>query len=434
VADPADIAHLLRRTEFTARPARVAELTPLTLDQAVDNVLNFAANGDVSLPAQFATNPSTNGYQHMIDCHHWWIDRMATRARPFQEKMALFWHGHFCTEWDVVGRADAMMAQNQLFRTQALGNFRTLTQAMSIQPAMLIYLSNANNTSNAPNQNFARELLELFTLGVGNYTEDDIMAAARAWTGHNLNYTTYQYEFRANRHDTTNKTFFGTTKNWDGPDIVNEILRDNAAKKLVAAKFIAKKFWEFIAYPRPAQNIVDDLGTAFSNADLDIRVLVRAALLRPEFYSVECRQGLVRTPTDWIVEIMARTGMNAATVNVFSFGDRMGQIIFNPPNVAGWKNNSYYLTTSALSGRANVAKRIAGQLRNNNGYDFLYSMSVPQSVDHVLGVFGLNANPATRQSLIDAHQAERSASNGSNRTSVTNLLYMVMLTGEMNVG
>jgi uncharacterized protein (DUF1800 family) len=433
LADAADIAHLLRRTEFVARPARIAELTPLSIDDAVTDVMNVALNGNPQLPPTLAVHNSSDSYNQRVSAFHWWLDMMATRARPLQEKMTLFWHGHFTSEWETVQRCDHMMSQNQLYRSAGLGNLLPLTQAMAIEPAMLIYLSNGSNVKTAPNENFARELLELFTLGVGNYTQDDVAAAARAWTGHNYNSSVRVYEFRSTRHDTSDKTFFGTTKNWDGPDIVNEILRDNVTSRPIAARLIAKKVWEFFAYPKPASTLVDELANVFLTNDLEIAPLVRAVLVHPEFYSAAAKQGLVRTPTDWVVAILAHSGLTAAAVNVFSFGDRMGQQIFDPPNVAGWKSNSYWLTTSALSGRANVAKKVAGLLRANNGFDNLYALSVAQSVDYVASYFGLTLAASSRQALIDAHQAERAASNGSNSRAVTNLLIMTMLTGEMNV-
>ena len=163
MADPADIAHLLRRTEFVAKPARVAELSALSLDAAVDNVLDFAPNGSPTVPAGLAVHDPNNGWEQYVAAVNWWYDAMKSRPRPMQEKMTLFWHGHFVSEWDVVGRTDQMMAQNQLFRDNAVGDFRALTHAMSLQPAMLIYLSNGVNVKGSPNQNFARELFELFT-------------------------------------------------------------------------------------------------------------------------------------------------------------------------------------------------------------------------------------------------------------------------------
>ena len=145
---------------------------------------------------------TTDSWSQFVYAYDWWIDNMRTRPRPLQEKMTLFWHGHFTSSWfDGIGRTDHMMHQNQLYRDMAVGNFRTLTQAMSLEPAMLVYLNNADNRKGSPNQNFARELMELFTLGVGNYTEGDVEAAARAWTGHNADWPEYTYQFFTNRHD-----------------------------------------------------------------------------------------------------------------------------------------------------------------------------------------------------------------------------------------
>ncbi|MCU1361274.1 MAG: hypothetical protein JWN99_2563, partial [Ilumatobacteraceae bacterium] len=402
------------------------------IDDAVTNVMDFTSNANPQIPASLAVN-ATDGYAQRVSAFHWWLDQMATRPRPFQEKMTLFWHGHFTSEWDVVNRSDSMMHQNQLYRTQGLGNLLALTQAMALEPAMLVYLSNASNVKGTPNENFARELMELYTLGVGNYTEDDVHAAALAWTGHNVNNTSGLYEFKPTRHDISNKTFFGTAKNWDGPDIINEILRDNLPKQAIAARLITKKIWEFLAYPKPDAALLDALTAIFIAGNLEIAPLVRAILLRPEFYSPAATQGLVRTPTDWVVSLMACSGQTATAINVFSFGDRMGQTIFDPPNVSGWKSNNAWMTTSALCGRANVAMKVASLLHPGGAFEPLYGMSVTASVDFVTAYFGLTMAASSRQSLIDAHQAERAATNGNNVKAVVNLMIMTMLTGEMNV-
>ncbi|MFN8021356.1 MAG: DUF1800 domain-containing protein [Acidimicrobiales bacterium] len=432
MADAADIAHLLRRTEFVARPARVAELSALSISDAVNNILDFTPNGNPTVPPELAVQAS-DSYTQGLACFHWWYDMMATRPRPLQEKMTLFWHGHFVSEADVVGRNDQMMEQNQLFRSMAVGDFRALTHAMSLQPAMLIYLSNAVNVKGTPNQNFARELFELFTLGVGNYTEDDVAESARAWTGHNYNSTTRTYEFRSTKHDYGDKTIFGTRRNWDGPEVIDEVLLNNVDKRLIAAKYISKKLWEFFAHLDPAQNIVDELAAVFVSNNLSVLELLRALFNRTEFYSPQAKQGLVRTPTEWVVALLVQTGLSAATVKVFDYSGMLGQRIFDPPNVAGWKANTYWLTTSALSGRANLAKRVASLVRANGAFDNLITMSVADSVDAIATYLGIALAPVTRQALIDAHQAERIASNGSNAKAITNLLVMAMLTAEMNV-
>jgi uncharacterized protein (DUF1800 family) len=327
-----------------------------------------------------------------------------------------------------------MMHQNQLYRSMALGNFRSLTQAMALEPAMLVYLSNAENYAGSPNQNFARELMELFTLGVGNYTEDDVEAAARAWTGYNADWPAYQYQFFPGRHDNGNKTFFGTTKNWDGPGIIDEILRDNPAKRLVAARFITKKLWDFFAHPGGPANVINELADVFVANDLEIKPLMAALLKRPEFYSTQAMQGLVRTPTEWLVALSYYTGVASSELGGSWMGEQMGQSLFNPPNVSGWKHNSYWLNTSALSARADVARSITWGLRENGGFDDLYAMSVPDAVDHVAAYFGIAPlSTVTRTALIAAHQAERASVQWDNWWAPTNLLTMAMLAPEMHM-
>jgi uncharacterized protein (DUF1800 family) len=436
VVDSADAAHLLRRTEFVAKPARVAELSALaSIDAAVDNVLDIAQNGNPQVPGEFTYHDENNGWEQYVGAVNWWLDAMRTRPRPLQEKMAFFWHGHFTSSWwDGVGRADHMMHQNQLYRSQALGNFHTLTQAMAIEPAMLVYLNNADNRKGSPNQNFARELMELFTLGVGNYTEDDVEAAARAWTGHNADWPQYQYQFFPNRHDTGNKTFFGVTKNWDGPDIINEILRDNPGKRQVAARYIANKLWSFFAYPGGPAAVVDSLAATFVASNLDVRALMRALLTQPEFYSATAKQGLVRTPVDWFVALSFYTGLTPDALGVSWQGERMGQSLFNPPNVAGWKANSAWLNTSAISGRAQMARHVTWKLRDKDGFASLNTMTVPAAVDFVANYFGIAPLSATtRNALISAHQAERSAQSWASWWAPTNLLTMAMTAPEMHM-
>ena len=183
--DSVQLAHLLRRTEYVARPARMNALSggSVTREMAVNDVLNVTT--PVAIPAYIEHDIDGEGYNQWVFAVQWWLDRMVDSPKPMQERMAFFWHGHFCSSWEKVNSAEAMMAQNRLFRDSAFGNFREMTQAMSIQPAMLFYLDNLDNVKSSPNQNFARELLELFTLGVvdengvPNYSEDDVTAAVR---------------------------------------------------------------------------------------------------------------------------------------------------------------------------------------------------------------------------------------------------------------
>jgi uncharacterized protein (DUF1800 family) len=431
VADTNDIIHLLRRTEFVARASRVAALQPMTLEQAVEDVLDFNRNA-TSPPAWMTVlQPDQSGQIRAIS--DWWLDTMATAARPFQEKLTLFWHGHFVSDYDAMERPDLTLQQNCLYRRMAVGNFRALTQAMAIEPVMLAYLSNEKNVKGNPNENFARELMELFTLGVGNYSQSDVVAAARAWTGHTLEFETRAYRFDATKHDTGNKTFFGTAKNWDGPEIIDEILRDNKPKQAIAARFIARKLWEFLAYPDPEQVIIDELAAGFIATDLELRPLVKAILLRPEFYSTKAKQGLVRSPVEWSVALLAHTGFTAARAGIMDRSREMGQQLFYPPNVAGWKSNGYFVTTGMLSARAKLALQIANDLLFSNGFGYLEAMSPTLAVDNVAAFFGVVLAPTSRSAIIDSYSSDLAAVGWNKRLAVGNLLVTMMLTGEMNV-
>lgn len=430
MADPADIAHLLRRTEFVVKADRLAALTALSIAAAVDDVLDLTANANPQPPPELMVDDDQHRFDQFVSAANWWIDTMATRPKAIQEKMTLFWHGLFTSATsDGVNRVDLMMRQNQLYRSAGMGKMLPLTQRMAVDPAMLFYLSGSNNVKGSPNENFARELMELFTIGVGNYVEDDVAAAARAWTGHNCVDGTYV--FIAARHDNNPKTFFGTTKNWDGPEIINEILRDNVAKQLVAAKWITKKLWEFFAHQGPAQVIVDELAAQFVASDLDVTVLLRAVLNRPEFYSDAAKHGLLRSPVDWQVALRYHTGLMSKELGFATRGEAMGQQLFEPPNVAGWKPNGYWLNTSSLSARALLARDVAARLRKNGGFDNLAAMSVPDAVTFVLVYFGLvNVSPPTSAGLINGYQAERNIAR--NTAAATNLLIMTMMTPEMH--
>ena len=206
----ADVAHLLRRAGFEGTSAEIAALTPMDLPAIVDTLLDFTPNPADTPPASLG-DPNKGDWERMQDLIKWWLDRMATVPHPLQEKLALFWHGHFATQVSKVGSAKDMFDQNHLFRTAGAGSFESLVQQMSLQVAMLIYLDNDPNSKGSPNENFARELLELFTLGVNQYTQADVVAAARAWTGHNVDYDANPrvYRFYPERHDTVEQDLHG---------------------------------------------------------------------------------------------------------------------------------------------------------------------------------------------------------------------------------
>ncbi len=429
MADPTQIAHLLRRTEFVARPERVNALSGLSLAAAIDDIMGFA--GGVELPT-YLNNPvgDSQGYQQWVYATKWWLDRMVDAPRPFQEKMTLFWHGHFTSAWQKVEKGFLMCRQNKLYRDMAIGNFRDLTQAMAVQPAMLLYLDNDENVKGSPNQNFARELMELFTLGVGNYSEADVEAAAQAWTGFTINETAFTYEFHGEDHDYGDKTFFGVTKAWSGPDIIDEILVNNAGKRAVAARFITKKLWEFFAYQNPSAALLDQLAPGFA-ADWNIRSLLKNLFLRPEFYSTDSLYGQVRSPIDWVVAAMYHSGLRSEACNPQWTLEGMGQRPFNPPNVSGWRLNGYWINTSAMGSRGDFARQITWKLRNAGVFENMPSMTIDQAIDTAATMYALHPLSSTTRAAMATYLTAQRAS-GPGWWEGTNMLTLAMLAPEMH--
>jgi len=340
------------------------------LDAAVDDVMSVATQpGGPSLTA-------STEWERSEQLMRFWFDRMAHNSpRPLQEKMAFFWHGHFCSDLPKVGSADLMAEQIGLFRWYGLGNFRSLAISMATQPAMLRYLDNNQNLASSPNQNFARELLELFLLGVGNYNEGDVEAATAAWTGHTDDYASKRYVWRPEWHDGRAKSFLGTTINVGGDparhgdetitvalstgrvplDAAHAVNRGRLTRD-VAAEFISRKLWYYFAGTEPSSEVLTALRQTAVQHDFEIRPWLRALLLRPEFYSAEVKQGLLRSPVDFIVACLVATGLRATPNVPLWLMAGMGQLPLYPPNVAGWKHNDYFINASAMGKRAQAVR------------------------------------------------------------------------------
>ena len=428
----ADIEHLLRRTEFVARPWRVTELLgKATLEQVVDDIL--AVSGDPGT----CTFTSAENWEQGNDLAYYWFDRMAWDSpRPIQEKMAFFWHGHFCSEFSKVGSATLMREQIQSFRVGALSNMRSLATGMSTQVAMLRYLDNNDNRRSSPNQNFARELMELFLLGVGNYTEADVEAATAAWTGHTDDWETDQYVWRGDWHDGAAKSFLGQTINtnpadgiYHGFDTIYTILGNgtvpanakvvanrNRLTRDVAAEFISRKLWTFFAGTTPTPAVIEAMRFAAVINDFAITPWLRAMFLRSEFYANDVKQGLVRSPVDLMVAMMFSTGQRARDNVPLWLMDGMGQVPFFPPNVSGWKHNGYFVNASAMAQRTYAAQSFAWQ--SMRGYwdgdglihlgagtlsrteiERTYRNQPTQLVDRILSLMFLSPSASSRDAL-----------------------------------
>ncbi len=408
-----DAAHLLRRVGFGPLPADVDALTGMSVSAAVDQVLNVSSAPPVVVPPEATlASPTQDWWTRYVAIHSWWCDRMATTPCPIQEKMTLFWHGHFCSGIQKVNNFPAIFNQNQTFRSMGMGSFRALAQAVAVDPAMLVYLDNALNVVWAPNENWARESMELFTLGVNQYTQDDVVASARAWTGHGVDSTGTQYVFDPAAHDTGPKTFFGQTQNFDGPDILNLIL--TGPTKAVAAQFIADEVWSFFAYPNPEPSVSQAITADFlASTDLDITALLTSVFNQPEFWSTKARQSLVRSPAEYVLATMRYSGLTSAQAHPEWYLANMGQELFEPPNVAGWRQNAYWLSTAAFWARAQFAHDITWTLSTPTGpLSGVGSQTAAQAVQTAYDLFGITSPaPTTTASLVAFASSEENTAN-----------------------
>ncbi len=424
----------------------------MNLADVVDAVLTTpVAPNDVPAPPPLLNDGVTPEWEQYVDLLEWWFNLMATSSAPIVEKMTFFWHGHFTSSHSAAGNVNWTYDQNLLFRSRALGDMHLLTQEMAIQPMMLDYLNNRFNTKWGAQQNFARELMELFTMGIGadHYTEQDIIEVARAWTGYSVDWQTDKFVFRSDDHDNGTKSIFGVqpAKNWNGPDVIDYIFT-NSDKQLATARFMARKLWTFFAYPNPSETVVNDLATVFINNNFVVKPLLRALFLRPEFYSPTAKNALVRSPVEYMVAVMRGLSMPAKFIHPQWYGERMGQALFDPPNVAGWKNNAYWLTTSAMSARADLAidmhwrmwgdkndpvnrpnihplKHLEGEMDSRN-----YSKTPTQMVDLIESYLDVTLGAGTRQVLVDFVTNTRA---GQHRWTEPQLLVLALVAPEFHV-
>ncbi|MBV8235037.1 MAG: DUF1800 domain-containing protein [Acidimicrobiia bacterium] len=364
------IAHLYRRAGFGARPdeldAAVARGYEATVDRLLaistpDPAADAVAVPPLTPPQPFAAGASVaqrQAAQRALrqegqQLAQWWLQRMAVAANPFAEKLALFWHGHFATSVEKVRYASLMYRQNQLFRTLGAGSFEDLTQAVAKDPAMLVWLDANSDKKGHPNENFARELMELFTLGLGNYTEDDVKAAARAFTGWTFNPASGQFTLCPAQHDDGVKTVLGQTGNLGGEDVIRIAVHSDAS-----TRFVVANVWSHFAWPvLPADPIVDSLVGAYG-PDLNVGRLLRAVFLHPQFTSPQARTGLVKQPIEYVVGVVRALGLPARDPRLLALLQQLGQVPFAPPNVGGWPQNGYWLTTASSSGRLRLATAV----------------------------------------------------------------------------
>jgi uncharacterized protein (DUF1800 family) len=408
------IAHLYRRAGFGARPdeldAAVAAGYEATVERLVD--LSVADAGAAAVPAPTFSPPAVvappadeaaRRAAQLADqkanreegrrLNQWWIDRMVLSTTPLRERLTLFWHDHFATSVQKVKQPELMYRQNEIFRAQGAGSFQALALAVAKDPAMLIWLDANENRKGKPNENFARELFELFLLGIGNYSEADVQEGARSFTGWQYRRQTGAFALAANQHDGGAKTVFGQTGNFGGEDVIRMAVAQPAS-----APYVVSKLWSGFARPAGANDpVVRQLAPAFAK-DHDIGKLMRAMFLHPDFVAPATRTGLVKTPIEYVAGALRALGLraNALGNNLPQTMESLGQQPFAPPSVGGWPPNGYWLTTSFALARLRVASNLAGKAKLD-AITAVPAADRPAAVARLLAVDGWG--PATSAGL-----------------------------------
>lgn len=276
-----------------------------------------------------------------------WMMRLSENKGVLREKMTLFWTNHFSCR---SGSPKFTRELNQVIRENALGKFGDLLLAVSKSPAMLQFLNNQQNRKAHPNENFAREVMELFTLGRGNYTEADIREAARAFTGWSFD-KDGGFEFRARVHDEGEKTILGETGRFKGEDVLRILLG-----KKQTSQYVVRKFWHSFVSDVPDQEKIDRLADEFYQSDYDILQLIKRVFSAEWFYKEEYRGGLIKSPVELMVPLIRDFNVKFANINVLlGFQKILGQVLFNPPNVAGWPGGKNWIDSSSLAVRMRTA-------------------------------------------------------------------------------
>jgi uncharacterized protein (DUF1800 family) len=414
------VIHLLKRTMFGARIEDINYFQRRTLEQTIDELLqpqkgvtppvnNYNTGGyvdttGVKLGETWVTAAYGDGNDNgrrRSSLKSWWVGQMLNQQRSLEEKMLLFWHNHLATEMDVVDDARYLYKYHNLLRTFTFGNFKTLVRQVSVDPAMLIYLNGFLNTATAPDENYARELFELFALGKGpnsKYTEDDVKAAARVLTGYQVSRTNVAYTFNAGRHDNKDKqfsSFFGNRviKGQTGANGEKELdeLIDMTFAQNEVAMFICRKLYRFFFYyeitAEVEEKFITPLAKVFRDANYEIRPLLRAMFLSEHFFDTQISGALIKGPLDSVVGLCRETavvfpdpvadveGAYSSWNNIRGQASTMQQDIGDPPNVSGWQ--AYYqepqfhelwINTDTYPKRKTYTDRMVGTDRAPQGF------------------------------------------------------------------
>ena len=345
-------AHLLGRAQFGYTPNELHRAATQGLDATVAQLLTPQPESAEFQQADAALRKTAFATSEINDLKIWWLYRMWSSANPLAEKMALFWHNHFATSNAKVQSVPQMQAQNDLIRAQGLGDFKQLLHGMSRDTAMLVWLDGNANRKRHPNENFAREIMELFALGVGNYTEKDIQEAARAFSGWHVREGAFW--FNRLQHDESPKTVFGKTDNFDGSAIVDLCLKQPACPR-----FLAMKLLKTFVCPEPTAAMIDAVAGRIQLHDFNMSPVLKELFSSRLFFDPAHQRSVIKSPLDLVVGSLRSLAATVKWPAVSRLLANLGQDVFEPPSVKGWEGGRLWINSSSILLRTNFATELA---------------------------------------------------------------------------
>jgi uncharacterized protein (DUF1800 family) len=366
-----DARHLLNRAGFGARPVDLAAFAAMSREAAVAQLLiETRSDAGPPPPAEIAEYLAPSHLRRLsaeerkelqkrsaIALRAWWVEALLNAHSPAQqlrERMTLFWHNHFVSSLQKVKSPKLMLDQNRLLRRHALGRFDELLHVVGKDPAMLVYLDSATNRRGSPNENFAREVMELFTLGEGHYSEQDVKEAARAFTGWSIEPATGEFRWRPFAHDDGSKTVLGVSGKLDGDAVLDILLAQPQT-----AELLVRKLWREFVSPTPDERETRRIAARLRASGYDMRVALREILGSRAFWAEENRQALIKSPVDFVIGTLNTLELEAPDPATLAFAlRRLGQDLFAPPNVRGWPGGETWINSSTLLARNQMAERL----------------------------------------------------------------------------
>ncbi len=380
-SESARVLQLLRRATFGAGPAELERALSDGYARTLDRLLETPAAKPPALPG--GDGASRSAPLKPAQLQKWWLDHMLATPTPFAERMTLFWHGHFTSDYRKIGLQDPFVYwQNQTWRAFALGDFRTFLYQVTIDPGMLRYLDLGTSTGQAPNENYARELMELFTLGAGKFSEDDVRAAAKALAGwreprtqamlmdtrKNPNLTLAQQVLASRATADTSRvgvfaparayrggplTFLGRAARYNTKGVLSQILAQESA-----APYVVQRVMVNFALPDPPPATVKRLAAGFVKSGWSVKHLMRDVFTSPEFNSAVGYRSLVKQPVEFMVHALRALGGHGQSAMALQHASGMGQVLFDPPDVGGWPLNESWVSSNTVLARVNFVSSL----------------------------------------------------------------------------